>query len=169
MTHVLMVCLANICRSPMAQSVTEAMARMRPAAPPLRVDSAGLHVPRRGVPADPRAVAALARRGYAGRRLRAREIRVEDFERCDLVLAMDRLVLAALQERCPAGLQHKLGLFLDFAEDWRGEEIADPYFGAEQGFENVLDRCEAGARGLLSELDRRAESRASGRCRVAAR
>ncbi len=154
--HVLMVCLANICRSPMAQSVTEAMARERPLALRLRVESAGLHVARRGAAPDPRALAALQRRGYSGRGLRARAVRAADFERCDMILAMDRMVLAGLVERCPPALAHKLGLLLDHADAWRGEDIADPYFGPAQGFEAVLDRCEAGARGLLSELDRRA-------------
>lgn len=157
MLRVLMVCLANICRSPMAQSVTEAMARARAQRLPLRVESAGLHVARRGAAPDPRALAALARRGYSARRQRAREVRPEDFERQDLILAMDRLVLAGLAERCPPALQHKLGLLLDHAETWRGEEIADPYFGPAEGFEVVLDRCEAGARGLIAELERHAE------------
>ncbi|MGH8795576.1 MAG: low molecular weight protein-tyrosine-phosphatase [Caldimonas sp.] len=156
MTRILFVCLANICRSPMAQSVTEAMAATRAAGPPLRAESAGLHVARGGAPPDPRALAALKRRGYTGSRMRSREIRVEDFARFDLILAMDRMILAELVALCPAGERHKLELFLDYADGRHGQEIADPYFGGAQGFENVLDLCEAGARGLLSEIDLRA-------------
>ncbi|MEO7007825.1 MAG: low molecular weight protein-tyrosine-phosphatase [Caldimonas sp.] len=155
MTRILFVCLANICRSPMAQSVTEAMAAARAAGPPLRAESAGLHVARGGAPPDPRALAALKRRGYAGGRVRSREIRTDDFARFDLILAMDRMVLAELTRLCPAGERHKLELFLDYAEGRRGQEVPDPYFGGAEGFENVLDLCEAGARGLLSEIDLR--------------
>jgi low molecular weight protein-tyrosine phosphatase len=155
MTRILFVCLANICRSPMAQSVTEAMAAARLAALPLQAESAGLHVARGGARPDPRALAALERRGYAASRTRSREIRAEDFTRFDLILAMDRAVLEELARLCPAGERHKLGLFLDHAEGRRGQEVPDPYFGGAEGFDNVLDLCEAGARGLLSELDLR--------------
>lgn len=156
MTHILLVCLANICRSPMAQSVTEAIARSLATRPAPHVESAGIHVLRGGAPPDPRALAALNRRGYAWGGTRSRELQAEDFERFDLILAMDRSVLTELVRLCPFEHQHKLGLFLDFAAGFRGQEVPDPYFGGEQGFENVLDLCEAGARGLLSEVDRRA-------------
>ena len=65
------------------------------------------------------------------------------------------MVLAELTRLCPAGERHKLELFLDYAEGRRGQEVPDPYFGGAAGFENVLDLCEAGARGLLSEVDLR--------------
>lgn len=160
MTKILFVCLANICRSPMAQRVTEALAGARDAGPPLWMESAGVHVPRSGAPPDPRALSALERRGYVGRRGRpgrSREVHANDFTRFDLILAMDCIILAELTRRCPAGEAHRLHLFLDFAEGLHGQEVPDPYFGGVQGFENVLDLCEAGARGLLSEIDLRAD------------
>jgi protein-tyrosine phosphatase len=158
MTKILFVCLANICRSPMAQRVTEALADARPAG--LSMESAGVQVARSGVPPDPRALSALERRGYVGRRgrrsrSRSREVRADDFTRFDLILAMDHTVLDELTRQCPAGESHRLHLFLDFAEGLHGQDVPDPYFGGIQGFENVLDLCEAGARGLLSEIDLR--------------
>jgi protein-tyrosine phosphatase len=156
MTKILFVCLANICRSPMAQRVTEALAGARPAG--LSMESAGVQVARSGVPPDPRALSALERRGYVGRRGRrgrSREVHANDFTRFDLILAMDHSVLAELARRCPADEAHRLHLFLDFAEGLHGQDVPDPYFGGIQGFENVLDLCEAGARGLLSEINLR--------------
>ena len=75
-----------------------------------------------------------------------------DFDRFNLILAMDKKNLQSLQALCPAPHQHKLRLFLDYASEIEDEEIPDPYYGSAQGFERVLDLCEAGAMGLISTL-----------------
>jgi protein-tyrosine phosphatase len=77
-----------------------------------------------------------------------------DFERFDLILAMDRDNVAQLLRRCPHEHVGKIRLFLDFATDIAEDEVPDPYYGSAQGFERVLDLCEAGAQGLLAALER---------------
>ena len=152
MTKLLMVCMGNICRSPMAQIVTLHLAAQAGLRSALAVDSAGTHAGRIGEPADPRAKAALTKRGYAAGKGRSRQVTDQDFERFDLVLAMDQANLNDLRRLCPGEHTHKLRLFLEFAPATGLTEVPDPYYGAAQGFERVLDLCEAGARGLLSHL-----------------
>lgn len=120
-----------------------------------RVESAGVRASPRGEPADARGAAALLRRGYElGRRWRSRRVTVQDFERFDLVLAMDHDNLRELQALCPAELRHRIHLFLDFVPAHRGQEVPDPYFGSPQGFEHVLNLLELGAEGLAQALSR---------------
>jgi protein-tyrosine phosphatase len=152
MIHVLTVCLGNICRSPMAQVVLRHHAHLDAGLPGLHVESAGTYAGMAGQRSDPRARAALARRGYDPGQDRARRIVDADFERFNLILAMDRQNLQSLQALCPAPHQHKLHLFLDYAIGIEDEEVPDPYYGSAQGFERVLDLCEAGATGLISTL-----------------
>lgn len=152
-----MVCMGNICRSPMAQVVAQTLAqeaarsgRSGMASPAF--DSAGTHAHHIGERPDPRATAALARRGYKIGTIRSRRITEHDFQRYDLILAMDRNNLASLQRRCPPAHLTKLRLFLEFAEGVTETEVPDPYYGGADGFDRVLDLCEAGARGLVKSL-----------------
>ncbi len=69
-----------------------------------------------------------------------------------MVLAMDQSNMTALQRICLPEHAHKLRMFLEFAPETGLIEVPDPYFGAVQGFERVLDLCEAGARGLVHHL-----------------
>jgi protein-tyrosine phosphatase len=162
-TRVLVVCTGNICRSPMARVVAETMARasaQEPAAPAARrpvllaFHAAGTHTPFAGAPLDSRAKAALERHGYRADEMRSRAVVPMDFERFDVILAMDRANLEDLRRRCPPRHAHKLALFLDHAPGLEGQEVPDPYYGDLQGFEHVLDLCEAGARGLIHALER---------------
>jgi protein-tyrosine phosphatase len=159
MTTVLMVCMGNICRSPMAQLVTQQLAKEAAAAKgsgvlgALEFSSAGTHAHHAGEKPDPRALAVLAKRGYATGNIRSRRIAESDFQRYDLILAMDRVNLAALKKICPPAHVTKLRLFLDFAPDAGVDaEIPDPYYGNAAGFERVLELCEVGARGLIKSL-----------------
>jgi protein-tyrosine phosphatase len=151
--RVLFVCLGNICRSPTAEAVLRTLAARE--APELRieVDSAGTAAYHVGSPPDPRTRAAAARRGYDLERLRARVIEPADFERFDLILAMDEENLRALRRRAPA--HERLQLFLEYAPQQDVREVPDPYYGGPNGFEEVLDLVEAAARGLLAHLRQR--------------
>ena len=155
MIHVLTICLGNICRSPMAQAVLRRHATLEAGLPGLHVESAGTYAGMAGQRIDPRARAALVRRGYDAGQDRARRIVDSDFERFNLILAMDKQNLESLHALCPAPHQHKLRLFLDYAIEIEDKEVPDPYYGSAQGFERVLDLCEAGARGLISTLRQR--------------
>lgn len=151
---VLMVCMGNICRSPTAQGVLEAALAARGLSHCVRVDSAGTHAYHVGEAPDRRARAAAENRGIDIHTQRARRVTVEDFERFDYVLAMDEENLQSLRQICPQGLTHRLALFMDFAEGWDATEVPDPYYGAEDGFEAVLDMTEAAAQGLIAAIER---------------
>ena len=149
MTRLLMVCMGNICRSPMAQIVMLRLAEQAGLGRNIQVDSAGTHVGRGSEPPDPRAKTVLTARGYAVGKLRSRQVGEQDFERYDLILAMDQANLNNLRALCPTEQAHKLRLFLEFAPDLELREVPDPYYSNLQGFERVLELCEAGARGLV--------------------
>ena len=155
---VLMVCLGNICRSPTAEAVLRTLAAREAPELVLSVDSAGTADYHIGDPPDRRSQAAAARRSYDLSGLRARQLQGDDFERFDLLLAMDKanesdvLALAAHEQ------QQRVRLFLSYAPQTGHQEVPDPYYGGAAGFEQVLDLCEAAARGLLDVL-RTAHSR----------
>jgi protein-tyrosine phosphatase len=153
MTHrILLVCLGNICRSPTAEGVVSAIAAREFPGLPLYVDSAGTANYHVGEPPDRRTIAAGRRRGYELASLRARQVCAEDLVGFDYVLAMDRANLAELDRFSGEVSRAKVGLFLQFAPEAGVDEVPDPYFGGTEGFERVLDLCEAGARGLLRRL-----------------
>ena len=150
-TSVLFVCLGNICRSPTAHGVLEHMIRERGLAHRIRVDSAGTGDWHIGHAPDPRTREAAARRGYRLDHLRARQVLVEDFEIFDVILAMDNSNLQRLRELKPAHFQGELGLFLP-ASGLSLQEVPDPYYGDESGFDHVLDLVEAACDQLLARL-----------------
>jgi protein-tyrosine phosphatase len=137
----------------MASSVLHAEIALRGLGRVLSVDSAGTYAGHKGEKADPRAVALAKARGYAQiTRERARRVNEQDFQHFDLILAMDRDNLMNLQHQCPEEARHKLHLFLEFAGLGAGAEVPDPYYGNAEGFERVMQLCEAGARGVLDRL-----------------
>lgn len=147
--------MGNICRSPIAEAVTRALAQRQGLAAVVDFDSAGTHGHyHAGEAPDARARRVALRRGYDLSRLRARLVIDADFDRFDRILAMDEANLAALQRQCPEEHRSKLGLFLDCAPSLGISEIPDPYYGAESGFERVVDLCEVAAKGLLADLAR---------------
>ena len=149
---VLLVCAANVCRSPMAEQVLRAQAQ-RAGALALHIESAGTHAARRAEAPDARALQALRRRGYAARTgTRSRALSAQDFERFDLLLAMDGDVLAAMLQVAPASQAHKARRLLDYAPGFEGQDVPDPYWGDQRGFDQVLDLCEASCAGLLRAL-----------------
>ena len=151
---ILFVCLGNICRSPTAEIVFRAVAQRDAPDLVLEIDSAGTAAYHVGELPDQRTRQAAARRGYDMSALRARTVEAEDFEHFDLILAMDRENLRALQRRAPAQARDRLRLFLEFAPDPGVSEVPDPYYGGPNGFEDVLDLIEAASRGLIEHLRR---------------
>ncbi|KIX46119.1 phosphotyrosine protein phosphatase [Burkholderia pseudomallei] len=146
------VCLGNICRSPTAEGVMRRQVAAAGLDGAIEIDSAGTGDWHVGEAPDARAQQAARARGYDLSALRARQIGDADFERFDLVLAMDGANLAALRKRCPPQYRGKVRLLMEFAGDGSAGDIADPYFGGARGFEQVLDQCEAACRGLLDSL-----------------
>jgi protein-tyrosine phosphatase len=150
--RVLFICLGNICRSPTAEGVVRSLAAREAPELPLEVDSAGTAGYHVGEPPDPRMRHAAARRGYDLSGLRARVVEPGDFERFDLILAMDQDNLRVLKRRAPGHAHERLRLFLEFAPEAGTTEVPDPYYGGTKGFEEVLDLVECAARGLLAHL-----------------
>lgn len=153
--RVLFVCLGNICRSPTAEGVLRAFAAREAPELRLEVDSAGTAGYHIGEPPDARTRQAAARRGYDLGKLRARVVEPADFERFDLILAMDRENLSVLRRRAPQMAHERLRLLLEFAPPGSPEDVPDPYYGGPNGFEEVLDLVEAAVRGLLRHLRQR--------------
>ena len=152
MMKILMICMGNICRSPLAEGVVRRLADRAGRAGFIEVDSAGTLAYHAGEQPDPRAKKVAASRGYDLSGMRARRVAEDDFSHFDLVLAMDKQNLAALERVCPDEHRHKLGLFMDYAEDSEHDEIPDPYYGGPDGFERVLDMCEAAGQGLIASI-----------------
>lgn len=149
---VLFVCTGNICRSPTAAGVFRQQVKVAGLARRIQADSAGMLDYHTGEPPDPRAQAAAKRRHYDLSRLRARQVTVEDFHKYDHVLAMDAGHVTQLRRLSPAEHRDKVRLFLEFAPHVGRNEVPDPYYGTDQGFELVLDLVEAAGRGLLDHL-----------------
>lgn len=139
--RVLMLCLGNICRSPMAEAV---LARL---APDWEVDSAGTGDWHSGEPPDRRTTAELARHGIERRHL-GRQIRSEDFHRFDLILAMDRQNLRNLQALAPADATAELRLLGDY-DPAGGGEVPDPYYDGPEAFAAIYIQIERCCRGLV--------------------
>ena len=153
--RVLFVCMGNICRSPTAEGVFREFVLRHAPELQLEIDSAGTHDYHVGEPPDPRALRAAARRGLDLSGLRARQVDDADFERFDLILAMDRTNYETLLDRSPSEFHSRIRLLLEFADNAGREDVPDPYYGGAKGFEEVLDLLEAAATGLLVEVRRK--------------
>lgn len=149
---ILFVCLGNICRSPIAEGVFRHTAKQRGFDTQFTVDSAGLGSWHIGNPPDDRAQAAMRFRGIDISERRARRITPADFQKFDLILAMDRANRNALLKLAPTEYHSKIKLFLDFAPNLCVHEVPDPFFGNEEGFDYVCQLVDTACRGLLVSL-----------------
>lgn len=153
MKKILFVCLGNICRSSAADEIMRQQVLSAGLGDEFEIDSAGTYGGHAGDLPDPRMRAAGKRRGYNFTH-RSRKVRSEDFERFDLLLAMDDSVYESLSRLAPTvdSLQ-KLERMADYIPRHFGYDyIPDPYYEGAEGFELVLDMLEEGCRELLEEL-----------------
>jgi len=149
---VLFVCMGNICRSPTVEGVfRERVARELPDCL-VEIDSAGTHAYHVGQPPDPRARRAAERRGIDLSDLKARRVVEQDFTTFDLVLAMDPLNVAVMEEVCPDQHRSRIRLLMEFAPTIEREDVPDPYYGGSNGFEYVLDLAEEASAGLVTHV-----------------
>lgn len=144
-----LVCLGNICRSPMAHVVLEARLAEAGLNDVVEVASSGTGDWHIGNPMDERAAAVLARAGYDPTRHRARGYDPATYGGFDLVLAMDETNLADL-----GGRSERVRLFRDFDPEEPGGEVPDPYYGGPTGFEEVLRMVERTSESLVAALQR---------------
>ncbi|MFZ1625496.1 MAG: low molecular weight protein-tyrosine-phosphatase [Gammaproteobacteria bacterium] len=152
--RVLLVCMGNICRSPMAEGVLRQRLAARPLTLPVEVDSAGTHGYHDAAPPDPRAQSAALRRGIDISKLRARQVEAVDFIRFDLVLVMDEDNRSVLLQTAAEEYHGKIRLLLEFSPERAPRSVPDPYYGGSVGFERVLDMVEESMPGLLDEIER---------------
>jgi protein-tyrosine phosphatase len=155
-TRLLFVCLGNICRSPTAEGVMRALVEREGLAERIELESAGTGAWHVGNPPDARATAAARARGVTLEG-RARQVRLEDFEDFDLLLAMDRENLEELRRLAPGDEQReKVRLLREF--DPAGAagdlDVPDPYYGAAGGFDEVFELVQAACEGLLEHVRR---------------
>jgi protein-tyrosine phosphatase len=160
--RILFVCLGNICRSPTAEGVMRALVRQAGFEESIELDSAGTGGWHIGSPPDERATQTALARGIvlAGS---ARQVRREDFEDFDLIVAMDGSNFAELRRLAPdEQARSRVRMLREFdpasaavlasrrpSEDL---DVPDPYYGGPGGFEDVLDIVQAACAGLLEEL-----------------
>ncbi len=154
MRSILFVCTANICRSPTAEGVLKKYLADRKIAERFQVDSAGTHDYHVGKPPFPLAVQRAKLRGYNLTHMIARRVKSDDFDHFDVILGMARENVSALRQIAPTRCKHKIELFLEYGEDYNGEDVPDPYGGQEKHFDLALDMIEDGCRGLAELLAR---------------
>ncbi|MDZ5434078.1 low molecular weight protein-tyrosine-phosphatase [Pseudomonas fluorescens] len=149
--RVLFVCLGNICRSPTAEGVLRHKLRVAGLADQVEVASAGTGDWHVGKAPDRRSQAAAKLRGYDLSAQRAQQVTRADFATYDLILAMDNSNLRNLKALQPAMGKAELDLFLRRYES-EVDEVPDPYYDGDQGFEQVLDLIERASDRLVIEL-----------------
>ena len=150
--NVLFVCLGNICRSPMAESTFRELVAAEGLSERIRTDSAATGPWHVGKPPDGRAQSEMLRRGRDMSDLRARQVRRQDFDQFDLIIAMDMDNLDDLWRMAGAEYHDKVMLFLDFAAQCGTSEVPDPYYGGADGFAHALDLVEQASEGLLTHI-----------------
>jgi protein-tyrosine phosphatase len=166
--RILMICMGNICRSPTAEGVFRHRLLRAGLMGHVEVDSAGTHAYHVGSPPDARSQEHAALRGYDLSELRARQVQRQDFERFDLLLAMDWDNLALLEDAAPPGpdVRHKLRRLTEFiapdSPHSGAQVVPDPYYGGPQGFDHVLDLVEAASDGLLAHVQQLLKVRRTG-------
>ena len=149
--RVAVVCLGNICRSPMADVVLNARVEQAGLGDAVEVVSAGTGDWHVGRPMDPRAAALLTAEGYDAERHRAQQVVASWLGELDLLLAMDRDNLSDLRSLGPVE-EGRVRLFRDYDPEGTGGEVPDPYYGGESGFRDVLDIVERSSAALVSEV-----------------
>lgn len=136
------VCLGNICRSPLAEGVFQHLVNTQNLQEQILIHSAGTGNWHVGAPPDARMGATAKKRGITLCST-AQQFQPGDFRRYDLVLAMDRSNLQTLQYMCtPEVADRKLKLFRSFDPQSNGdadEDVPDPYYGGDSGFEHVFE------------------------------
>jgi protein-tyrosine phosphatase len=163
--RVAVVCLGNICRSPMAAVVLSDRVERAGLSDEVEIVSSGTGGWHVGGPMDERAARVLTTHGYDATRHRARQFDAGWFEDCDLILAMDAGNRRDVTEMAPDdGPDRELAavkMFRDFDPAGPGD-VPDPYFGGDDGFDEVLAMVERTADALVAELQQPSAARGRG-------
>ena len=137
--RVLFVCTGNICRSPTAEAFLRHRVQEAGLSENIECDSCGTHSYHIGENPDPRTIAAAFKKRIDMGDLVARKIHPKDFDKYDLILAMDRDHLAALQKQSPKTPKAKLALYLDYVGMGANKDVPDPYYKDGAVFNHVVE------------------------------
>ena len=157
-TRLLVVCLGNICRSPLAEGALRARIEASPLAGRVMVDSAGTGGWHAGEPPDRRAIACARGHGVDIAGLRARQLRARDFEDFHWLLCADAHNLRDVRALAPPGARERTALLLDWAGTVPHGEVPDPYYGDGSHFEGVWQLVDTAARAVVDRLSARPAS-----------
>jgi protein-tyrosine phosphatase len=150
---ILFVCLGNICRSPAAEGVMRQKIRQNNLENRVELDSAGTSGNHVGEAPDERMQRHARKRGIELRTLRGRKFTVEDFEKFDLIVAMDDDNFTnILKLDSKSQYRSKVFKMVSFLQSRSDKMVPDPYYGGPEGFEEVLDILEDGFQGLLCKI-----------------
>lgn len=152
MVNVLFVCLGNICRSPSAEAVMNSLIVKNNLVGKIKCDSAGTIGYHAGEPADSRMRQHASQRGINLTSI-SRKFVVEDFERFDYIIAMDKKNYEdILIQDTGNKYSSKVTMMTEYSSDKSVDHVPDPYYGGPQGFENVLDILEDSCSGLIKAI-----------------
>lgn len=150
--RVLFVCLGNICRSPTAHALFQALVNKENLQDKILVDSAGTGGWHIGHSPDKRAQQTALAEGCDISHLRSRVVTVDDFSTFDYVLGMDQDNFKHLAMMKPNHFKGVLGLFLTEADVVQVDEVPDPYYGDEKHFEEAMALIQRGVAGLMNRI-----------------
>lgn len=145
---ILMVCLGNICRSPIAQGVMENIVKDKNLN--WKIDSAGTSSFHSGNGPDPRSVEVAKKFNIDISHQRSREITKQDLVEFDHIFAMDKSNFKDIEKMCDPNQISKLKLFLEYGEVEETNEVPDPYY--THGFDYVYDLIENACYNIYTKL-----------------
>lgn len=149
---ILFVCLGNICRSPMAEAVFQKIVSKNGLTSEFKIDSAGMIAYHKGELPDSRMRFFATKRGYHLTH-RSRPFASADFDNFDMIIGMDDQNIDALKAKAMTLEENnKIYRMVDFCVNIQATHVPDPYYGGDQGFENVIDLLEDACEGLFESL-----------------
>jgi protein-tyrosine phosphatase len=151
MMHILIVCTANICRSPTAEGVLRHLIGEAGLSTEILIDSAGTKAGS-GTPPDIRSRLLAESKGYPLNGIASRPLNQRDYREFDLILAMDDGHRRDMRLECPLVHIDKIKLFMDYTPGMIGTSVPDPYYGEAPDFARAFDLIETGAKGLVAAI-----------------
>lgn len=151
MMHILVVCTANICRSPTGEGVLRHLIAEAGLASDIIIDSAGTKAGT-GTPPDIRSRLLAEGKGYSLNGISSRPLIMRDYRDFDLILAMDAKHKKDMRMDCPLDHMDKIKFFMDFTAGMGGTNVPDPYYGEAKDFALAFDLIEKGAKGLVAAV-----------------
>lgn len=150
MKKVLFVCLGNICRSPLAEALFNKHVKDRGLQDKFIGDSCGTAAYHVGEQPDNRSRANAEENGLVYSH-KARQLAIADYVEFDLIVPMDTSNLSNIKKLYPES-NTEIKLMRDYDSGYEGADVPDPYFGGEQGFQNVFDILDRSTNALLDKL-----------------